>query len=407
MCNLVCSSMGRHVHIDFCRAGEHTACTGAEVQHIGTRMVPEPDRAKDSVTHSLYWRRMGFKDPYTRDEQTNFTKCDAMCSGPEHSSTEAGTGQPSYCTLPLFHPPKRLGDAINGLGYISNDGHLFSCRSPAVTQQAFHVIFVIDQSGSMASDDRKPLADGPAAERIRDRSNNRLGAVYSALYSFWTARHAAVTAGQRTLGTQRRLYSALSSILPGTRNAAVRNVDVTRGQEPGFTRRDAYSVILFDDSTRTALDNDVTSSPDQLLDIMLSHYANGGTNFSNALRAAQTTMVQNWSSERTPIMIFLSDGQCAVSDEVVQGLCRTAITHGKPLSFHSVSFGPDSSVPTLRRMAQLALEVQEGAPQQPGIPGGASAPPSSFATALDTVRLTETFLGIADSMRKPRGSLVH
>jgi hypothetical protein len=153
----------------------------------------------------------------------------------------------------------------------------------------------------MSSDDRKPLADGPAAERIRERSNNRLGAVYSALYSFWSARHAAVAAGQRTLGTQRRLYSALSSILParnvGARNVGVRNVD-TRVQEPGFTRRDAYSVILFDDSTTTAVDNDVTSSPDQLLDTMLSHYANGGTNFSNALRAAQTMMVRNWSTER-------------------------------------------------------------------------------------------------------------
>ena len=59
MCNLVCSSMGRHVHIDFCRAGENARCSGAEVQHIGTRMVPDPDRPKDSVTHSLYWRRMG------------------------------------------------------------------------------------------------------------------------------------------------------------------------------------------------------------------------------------------------------------------------------------------------------------------------------------------------------------
>lgn len=59
MCNLVCSSMGRHVHIDYCRAAENAPCNGAEVQHINARMVPEPDRPKDSVTHSLYWRRMG------------------------------------------------------------------------------------------------------------------------------------------------------------------------------------------------------------------------------------------------------------------------------------------------------------------------------------------------------------
>ncbi|KAH9047121.1 hypothetical protein EDB84DRAFT_1462824 [Lactarius hengduanensis] len=379
MCSLVCSSMGRHVHIDYCRAGENAPCDGAEVQHINARMVPNPDKPKDAITHSLYWRRKGFKDPYTRDEQTNFAKCDAMCSGPEHSAT---SGQPSYCTLPLFHPQKRLEDPVNGSGYISNDGHLFDCRSPAVMQQAFHVIFVIDKSGSMDSSDRQPLAEGPAAERIQERSNNRLGAVYSALYSFWSARHAAVAAGQRA-GTQRGLdsvYSALYSFW------SARNVGATGVQEPTVTRRDAYSVILFNDSTTNAVINDFTSSPDQLLDVMLSHRAYGGTNFATALRAAQATMVQNWSTERTPIMIFLSDGQSAVSDEVVQDLCRSTLRLGKQLSFHAVSFGPDSSAPMLRKMAQIALETQESAPQNAGFPAAASVPPSSFATALDTVR---------------------
>jgi hypothetical protein len=37
-------------------------------------------------------------------------------------------------------------------------------------------------------------------------------------------------------------------------------------------------------------------------------------------------------------------------------------------------------------MAQIALEVQEAACQNSGLPAVASAPPSSFATALDTVR---------------------
>ena len=59
MCNLVCSSMGRHVHIDYCRAEANGSCYGAEVQHVNSRMVPDPDRPKDAVTHSLYWRRMG------------------------------------------------------------------------------------------------------------------------------------------------------------------------------------------------------------------------------------------------------------------------------------------------------------------------------------------------------------
>jgi hypothetical protein len=59
--------------------------------------------------------------------------------GPEHSGTAAGTGQPSYCTLPLFHVARNPNGLVNGLGYISNDGHLFDCNNPVVMQQAFHM----------------------------------------------------------------------------------------------------------------------------------------------------------------------------------------------------------------------------------------------------------------------------
>ena len=59
MCNLVCSSMGRHVHIDYCRADSNGPCDTVGVQHINERMLPDPDKPKDAVVHSLYWRRMG------------------------------------------------------------------------------------------------------------------------------------------------------------------------------------------------------------------------------------------------------------------------------------------------------------------------------------------------------------
>jgi hypothetical protein len=143
--------------------------------------------------------------------------------------------------------------------------------------------------------DHLPLTEGPAIERIQRRANNRLGAVYSALYSFWSARHTAAVAGQRALGTQRRLdtvYSALHNLW------AARNAGAMRGQDPAFTRRDAYSVILFNDWATATLVNDVTSSPDQLLDIMLAEQATGGTNFTTALREAEDVMVQNWCTER-------------------------------------------------------------------------------------------------------------
>jgi len=42
-------------------------------------------------------------------------------------------------TLPMFHASRSPNGAPAGLGYVSNDGHLFSCKNPVVMQQAFHV----------------------------------------------------------------------------------------------------------------------------------------------------------------------------------------------------------------------------------------------------------------------------
>ena len=59
-------------------------------------------------------------------------------TGPEHAGDAGTLPQPSYCTLPMFHPQSDPSVAP-ALGYISNDGHHFSCRNPVVMQQAFHV----------------------------------------------------------------------------------------------------------------------------------------------------------------------------------------------------------------------------------------------------------------------------
>ncbi|KAI6097344.1 hypothetical protein EDD16DRAFT_604216 [Pisolithus croceorrhizus] len=140
MCNLVCQAMGRHVHIDYCRSDEEAACVGNdEIQHITKSLRPHPDRPKDYITHNLFWKRSGFKDPYSKEEQAVFAKCDAMCSGPEHSGDAGSLAQPSYCTLPLFHPPANLNAGAPAVGYVSNDGHHFACQNPVVMQQAFHV----------------------------------------------------------------------------------------------------------------------------------------------------------------------------------------------------------------------------------------------------------------------------
>ncbi len=64
LCNLVCSSMHRHVHFEYCRIQDGAACSGDEMQHINSRMSPDPDKPKDAITHRLYWRRMGMLDPF-------------------------------------------------------------------------------------------------------------------------------------------------------------------------------------------------------------------------------------------------------------------------------------------------------------------------------------------------------
>jgi len=117
----------------------------------------------------------------------------------------------------------------------------------------------------MSWKDRLPLANAPMTDQIQQSVNNRLGAVYSALYSFWCARHAATTANRQGTGA----------------------------------RRDAYSVILFNEATTRVLTNDITSSPDQLLASVLRYRADGNTNFSEALRTGQAVMTEYWSTERS------------------------------------------------------------------------------------------------------------
>lgn len=129
----------------------------------------------------------------------------------------------------------------------------------------------------MSKEDRLPLADAPATDRIKQKANNRLGAVYSALYSFWSARHA-----------------------------------VTSGQETAGARRDAYSVIMFNSTTENVVTNDLTSSPDELLDVVLNTQPKNGTNFAVALQAGQAVMVDNWRTERSVTLNFIVVGLFAV-----------------------------------------------------------------------------------------------
>ncbi|KIM24947.1 hypothetical protein M408DRAFT_331430 [Serendipita vermifera MAFF 305830] len=366
LCSMICKTLGRHVHIDRCRLdGAENCVGGAEIEHVqrqrGTTL------SHDWITHRLFWARSGFKDPYTNAEQADFDLCDHRCGGEEHDPDLNQGAAPSNCVLPLFHPP---ADATTApvLGHTSLDGHAYQCKNPALMQRAFHIFFALDRSGSMSNGDRRPLPDSPATLRIVQRANNRFGAVVSSLYGFWTARDAAIRSGTA-----------------------------------GGMRRDAYTIIPFNSTASTLLTNDTISDPDRLLETILRQGGgHGGTNFTHALQTVQREMERTWATERYPIVIFLSDGQCRVADSVIYDLCRRAVTLGRPLSFHAVSFGTDTYSNSLRRMVAVAGEVYAAAPRDPLAPPGN---PCTFSAALDTIQLADTFMSIAASLKKPRAAL--
>jgi hypothetical protein len=122
------------------------------------------------------------------------------------------------------------------------------------------------RSASMSLTDRQPLPNSAGIDRIVRKANNRLGAIFSALYSFWIARQAAVD-----------------------HNSPV----------GGGGRRDAYSLIFFNHEPSTSsIENDFTSSPDELLTAALEFGVVGGTDFTSALDRTQEVMTSHWSAER-------------------------------------------------------------------------------------------------------------
>lgn len=116
----------------------------------------------------------------------------------------------------------------------------------------------------MASVDRQPLPNAAGTPRITPTANNRLGAVLSSLYSFWLARQAA-----------------------SSQNAQL-----------GGNRRDAYSIIFFSEKPLTCVQNNFTSTPDQLLTYCLQYKPRQKENYKLAIEKAQSIMISNWSTER-------------------------------------------------------------------------------------------------------------
>lgn len=356
MCSVVCSELGRHVHLAPCQGPGNQCSGGDELEHI-----PESDirgqthSGFDWVSHKLFWERLGFQDPYGRQQQSEFAKCDHECPGNEHKGADS-----SYCILPLFHPPVHE-DAAHAGQYISTDKHVFQCDNPS--HPPCHIIFAIDRSWSMSDDDRVPETQWPDIPPISNTHRNRYGAVLSALYGFLKA------------------------------------VQKSRMARQG-SRRDAYSCVLFDDSVTVPFIHNEVHSNEELLRILIEQPLGGGTDFNKALEKVKEVMETKWSLQRLPVVIFLSDGEDSIEAGRMRKLCESAVEKGQPLAFYSVSFGIAKHTGVLRNMAEIARSIYASA----GV--GIQTIPCLYQNALSTVQLDNVFLEIAKSLKSQRPTLI-
>ncbi|KAH7337769.1 hypothetical protein B0J17DRAFT_573376 [Rhizoctonia solani] len=342
LCSMVCSQQGRHVHVDYCRNTNRAECNSEECQHIDERVHPYPDMSKDWISHKLYWARSGIFILHNHN------------------------ASPSYCKLSILHTPLPISGAKPG--YISQDGHRFDCKDHL---KAF--VAITCDSSSMRGRDRAPLPNTPISHQLRLTCNNRYGAVVSALYGFWKSRER----DGRTSG-----------FVSGTAHT---------------TRSDTYSIITFNSTANIRVTNDNSSTTEQLIESLTSTPPSSGTNFAAALAKVQSVLETNWSADRTPAIIFLSDGECTVSDQVIRTTCEMCIDLGTPLAFFTISFGTPTHSESLRRMARIAHEVYatDNRPERPNAPN-----PCSYINAIDSIQLARTYLDISRSLQKPRAALI-
>ncbi|CAG8786447.1 15198_t:CDS:2, partial [Cetraspora pellucida] len=195
--------------------------------------------------------------PYSKDDREEFKKCDHQCADEKHHKVDEFSGKEptkSYCTQEIFHPALNASsNPPSGVGYISIDGHHFLCENPTTNVGNFHIVFVVDRSGSMATGDCKPRCDNSKISYLQSTHNNRLGAVYEAIYTFIETRknsRKATTTGQMA-------------------------VDL-----------DTTSLILFDYTAITAFENRSLSNSDELLQKMIGFHPQGDNYYHEGIKKA-------------------------------------------------------------------------------------------------------------------------
>lgn len=165
--------------------------------------------------------------------------CNLYCTSEEHNSIEKASKK-SYCIENLWHKfiPK-IGKRMNSITYVTDDGHQFSYDH--YNNVPYHVLFVIDKSGSMSNSNIIPTMT---------KFNNhdcRTGCVYEDILRFIQARLRIVC-------------------------------------------EDSISVVLFDTSTMVAVQ--IKDMEEDVVDSLFQYRASGGTTYSSGLDATQKLMMK-------------------------------------------------------------------------------------------------------------------
>ncbi|PKB98371.1 hypothetical protein RhiirA5_431468 [Rhizophagus irregularis] len=375
LCSQVCKELGRHRHIDYCQ--NQGSCElgnqGKDIQHIHGNISPNPERNKDYISHRLLWEH-----PYSSKELQEFNKCDHECRDEVHHKTQGTSNANSYCELHLFHPPLEASSGPpNGIGYISLDGHHFTCENPSTREAAFHIILVLDRSSSMIQSDRKPIKNTPIYNRLKEKHNNRLGAVYNAVHSF--------------------LHTRLQS----TSNLAAARV------------QDTVSIILFNDKVIVPYENQSLEDADAMLNNLLQYSACGGTDYGIAIANAGQLI------DKSNVIVFLSDGECGVPEQRLRQICKHNQDKKSPVYLYTVLFGSDSAPKflsffgnngnngnndnkasgSLKHMAEIAQSYHS--PNTSSV-----ALRCQFTCVIDEVNLVNHFTYVADSLRRHKPALL-
>ena len=198
---------------------------------------------------SYFWNDiLKFKGNFISEEEKKFSLCNWKCKYESHQT-------PEYCQLPLWH--EKVNEIPKDIyGVWIYEGHVFKCIHP----HGIYSIFLVDQSGSMASQ-----SEVPNNIQINLRMNNMLGATIQALYNFCKKR------------------AALSP-------------------------KDKCALIGFNDKANKIFEN-VSIGEDTILDICLSKLKPDGlTLFETAFKEAKKILDNIDRKELIPIIILLTDG---------------------------------------------------------------------------------------------------